>query len=39
MPMDPSMCTDSSGHMVVNADCDDFPEDCDEPCCKCTMCP
>ena len=23
----------------VNADCDDFPEDCDEPCCKCTMCP
>ncbi|HZS36871.1 MAG TPA: hypothetical protein VFF06_08595 [Polyangia bacterium] len=23
----------------VNADCDDFPEDCDEPCCKCTSCP
>jgi hypothetical protein len=23
---------------MVNADCDDFPEDCDEPCCKCTMC-
>jgi hypothetical protein len=23
----------------VNFDCDDFPEDCDEPCCKCTMCP
>jgi hypothetical protein len=23
----------------VNADCDDFPEDCDEPCCKCSMCP
>jgi hypothetical protein len=23
----------------VDADCDDFPEDCDEPCCKCTMCP
>ena len=23
----------------VNADCDDFPEDCDEPCCKCTTCP
>lgn len=23
----------------VNQDCDDFPEDCDEPCCKCTMCP
>jgi hypothetical protein len=22
----------------VNADCDDFPEDCDEPCCKCTSC-
>jgi hypothetical protein len=19
----------------VNADCDDFPEDCDEPCCEC----
>jgi hypothetical protein len=24
---------------MVNADCDDFTEDCDEPCCKCTMCP
>ena len=23
----------------VNADCDDFPEDCDEPCCPCSMCP
>ncbi len=23
----------------VNADCDDFTEDCDEPCCKCTNCP
>jgi hypothetical protein len=23
---------------MVNADCDDFPEDCDEPCCKCTSC-
>jgi hypothetical protein len=23
----------------VNFDCDDFPEDCDEPCCKCTTCP
>jgi hypothetical protein len=23
----------------VNADCDEFPEDCDEPCCKCTNCP
>jgi hypothetical protein len=22
----------------VDFDCDDFPEDCDEPCCKCTMC-
>lgn len=22
----------------VNFDCDDFPEDCDEPCCKCTSC-
>jgi hypothetical protein len=20
----------------VSADCDDFPEDCDEPCCECT---
>jgi hypothetical protein len=23
---------------LVDADCDDFPEDCDEPCCPCTMC-
>jgi hypothetical protein len=23
----------------VSFDCDDFPEDCDEPCCKCSMCP
>jgi hypothetical protein len=23
----------------VNFDCDDFPEDCDEPCCRCSMCP
>lgn len=23
----------------VNFDCDDFPEDCDEPCCPCTTCP
>ncbi len=30
----PAMCNG-----MVNADCDDFPEDCDEPCCKCTMCP
>lgn len=22
----------------VNADCDDFPEDCDEPCCPCSTC-
>jgi hypothetical protein len=22
----------------VNWDCDDFPEDCDEPCCPCTSC-
>ena len=22
----------------VSADCDDFPEDCDEPCCECTTC-
>lgn len=22
----------------VDADCDDFPEDCDEPCCPCTSC-
>jgi hypothetical protein len=35
MPLNPSTCTDSSGHLVVNADCDDFPEDCDEPCCAC----
>jgi hypothetical protein len=30
----PAMCNG-----MQNADCDDFPEDCDEPCCKCTMCP
>ena len=29
----------SSCNGQVNADCDDFPEDCDEPCCKCTTCP
>jgi hypothetical protein len=23
----------------VSADCDDFPEDCDEPCCLCSQCP
>jgi hypothetical protein len=23
----------------VNFDCDDFPEDCDEPCCPCSNCP
>ena len=23
----------------VGFDCDDFPEDCDVTCCKCTMCP
>jgi hypothetical protein len=23
---------------MVNADCDDFPEDCDEPCCPCRNC-
>jgi hypothetical protein len=23
----------------VSTDCDDFPEDCDEPCCQCTNCP
>jgi hypothetical protein len=23
---------------MVNFDCDDFTEDCDEPCCKCTSC-
>jgi hypothetical protein len=22
----------------TNTDCDDFPEDCDEPCCKCNNC-
>lgn len=22
----------------ANVDCDDFPEDCDEPCCPCTSC-
>ncbi len=22
----------------VSADCDDFPEDCDEPCCECNSC-
>jgi hypothetical protein len=22
----------------VSADCDDFPEDCDEPCCECSSC-
>jgi hypothetical protein len=22
----------------VNTDCDDFPEDCDEPCCLCSQC-
>ena len=22
----------------VNFDCDDFPEDCDEPCCPCSTC-
>jgi hypothetical protein len=29
-PLPPS-CNDQ-----VSADCDDFPEDCDEPCCECT---
>lgn len=29
----PPMCNG-----MVNADCDDFPEDCDEPCCICTSC-
>jgi hypothetical protein len=24
---------------MVSADCDDFPEDCDEPCCRCAPCP
>jgi hypothetical protein len=28
----------SSCNGQVNFDCDDFPEDCDEPCCKCTSC-
>ena len=28
-----------SCHGQVNLDCDDFPEDCDEPCCKCSNCP
>jgi hypothetical protein len=23
---------------MTNADCDDFPEDCDEPCCNCSSC-
>lgn len=27
-----------SCHGQVNLDCDDFPEDCDEPCCKCSNC-
>ncbi|HEY8039217.1 MAG TPA: hypothetical protein VIF15_05455 [Polyangiaceae bacterium] len=26
----------SSCNGQVSADCDDFPEDCDEPCCECT---
>jgi hypothetical protein len=30
----PPMCNGQQ-----NADCDDFPEDCDEPCCPCTNCP
>ena len=30
----PAMCNG-----MQNADCDDFPEDCDEPCCPCRMCP
>jgi len=29
----------SSCNGRVNADCDDFPEDCDEPCCPCRNCP
>jgi hypothetical protein len=29
----------SSCNGQVNADCDDFPEDCDEPCCPCRNCP
>ncbi len=24
---------------MTNFDCDDFPEDCDEPCCHCSSCP
>jgi hypothetical protein len=24
---------------MVDTDCDDFPEDCDEPCCYCSNCP
>lgn len=27
----------SSCNGQVSADCDDFPEDCDEPCCECTQ--
>ena len=30
---------DPSCNGMTNADCDDFPEDCDEPCCRCTSCP
>jgi hypothetical protein len=26
----------ASCNNTVSADCDDFPEDCDEPCCECT---
>ncbi len=29
----------SSCNGQVSADCDDFPEDCDEPCCLCSQCP
>jgi hypothetical protein len=29
----PAMCNGT-----VNFDCDDFPEDCDEPCCPCSTC-
>jgi hypothetical protein len=35
-------CTNSlpaSCNGMTNADCDDFPEDCDEPCCRCSSCP
>jgi hypothetical protein len=28
----------ASCHGQVNLDCDEFPEDCDMPCCKCTTC-